>query len=212
MRRSSVLLIFLLCLVFVFGSLPGCDNKGTESHEQSGPFTIDRYPAAIGTQLVYLVTDTISGASDTITAKIVDTTLLFGKEPASTWIYSLSRYGFVEFVSKVGDSLKFYRDRSGIPHRILVFPLETDKHWSVPVSAGNDSCYIATHENLATPAGLFETYRIDTRLNPLALDVISDSYLWAAPRTGLVQMHLITGFRVIEHYEIWQLIEYHIPS
>jgi hypothetical protein len=198
----SVLLVLLII---------GCSDD--DNPVQSNPvFTMNQFPMAVGNKWVYTVVDTILQTADTVSVLAFDTTTLFNGEFANVWLITDTRYEMhIDFVSVVGDTVKFYRDRSSIPYRIYVFPIEVGQSWGFPWNIGWDNTEVTAYELVAVPFGDFNAFRIETNLTPMQLDTIEGSLVWVAPETGLVRMEYYSGFRIIESYEIWDLIDY-IPA
>ncbi len=46
----------------------------------------------------------------------------------------------------------------------------------------------------------------------MAMDPMRNLTIWMAPNIGMVKMELAEGFRIIEKFEIWELIEYYPPD
>jgi hypothetical protein len=198
-----------MAINLIFAALwAGCSDKKTPAGPAS-VFTIDRFPVSIGNQWIYSVRDTILGTIDTIRVMVFDTTTLPNGELATVWFYSDTGYRVhVNFVSIVGDTVKFYRDRSARPGRIFVFPIEVGKGWRLSRASGRDTSSVTAKEWVSTPLANFTAYRINTELMPLPLDVFEGSSVWLAPYIGFVKMEYFQGFRVMEKFEVWELLDY----
>lgn len=186
----------------------GCSDDDNPVNSNS-VFTMTEFPMAVGNKWVYKVNDTIQGTVDTISVLAFDTTTLFNGEFANVWIYTDTRYEtHFDFVSVVGDTVKFYRDRSGVPNRILIFPIEVGNSWGLHRGIGWDTTQVTSYGTIEVPAGSFDAYRVDTDLIPMQLDAIEGSSVWISPNLGMVRMEFFSGFRVIDRYEIWELIDF----
>jgi hypothetical protein len=191
----------------------GCGDDTSHPLQQQGAFTLDMFPRAIGDAWTYSIHDTITGRRDTLDVFVYDTTLLFGKEPGTVWLLVDTDYvAHLDFVTNVGDSLKFYRDRCGVPYRVLVFPFDFGSGWRFDYSGGSDSSLVAAKEIVDLPYGQVQAYRVDAETYPVIMDEIRYSSAWLTPEIGLVRAEYTEGFRVITKHEIWELIDFHLAD
>ncbi len=205
MKTFSKIIILILVAIW----LPlGCSDDDNPVQSEA-PFAMDAFPMAVGNKWVYSVTDTILDKVDTISVLAIDTTTLFNNEFAYVWLYSDTGYTMnIDFVSVVGDTAKFYRNRSAEPWRILVFPIEVGQNWTLSKDVGIDTSQVMVEEMISVPFEESNAFRIDTELIPRIMDAIEGSSVWIAPGVGMVRMEYYSGFRIIDSYEIWELIDY----
>jgi hypothetical protein len=199
-------------LLIIFAILPSCsDDNITASKKRT--LGLKDFPNEIGNGWSYLVTDTINGESRTLGVYISDSVTIYGGSKGLTWLYIDSEWVYyTDFIFTFDDSIWFFRETVGYPYRMLDFPLEIGKNWSYNVQGGIDVCSVLTVEKVNVTAGEFDAFRVETGVNFLALDPIYFSKLWIVPGVGIVKMEIATGFRIIESYEIWELISYNVTN
>ena len=204
--------LFWLLVITVGIVLVGCSES--DKAEITGPeavFSIDQFPMKVGTQWTYSVHETISDTHDTITIGIIDTTTVFD-EPATIWVSVGRDYDpGLQFVTVVGDTVKFYCDRCAVPHRMFVFPVEVGNSWGFSSSFGAENCAVLPDTTINVSAGNYNTATVSQVLIPIQLDLVLYSTTWLAPDVGVVRYELKSGFRIADTWTIWELLEYNIP-
>jgi len=190
-------------------ALAGCSDDDTNPVNQTSAFTMDKFPMNIGATWKYSVRDTVADLYDTVDVVVFDTTRFPDDHFSAVWLYSGINYiSSRDNVSIFGDTLKFFRDRSSVADRYLVFPIELGNGWGFNHSAGHDTDFVDAKEIVDVPYGQVTAYRIRSNTFPLALDLIRFSKVWVAEDIGIVRAEYASGFRIVDHYEIWELLEY----
>lgn len=202
-----------ISIIMIWLALAGCDVNKKNPVQQESAFTMSEFPMDVYTRWTYSVHDTITGTYDTVDVLIFDTTHFPEEHYATVWLFSglVNSYGR-DCVSIFGDTLKFFHNRSSVADRYLVFPIEIGNGWGFSHNAGYDSDVVVTEEPVSVPYGEMTAYRIHCETTPLALDLIRFSNIWLAPGVGLVKAEYASGFRIVDHYEIWELIEFRPPK
>ena len=210
MKTIRILFISSIILWLTFA---GCDSDRKNPVQQESAFTMYEFPTDIYTVWKYSVHDTVTGTYDTVDVLVFDSTRFPDDHYATVWLFEglQNSYGR-DCVSIFGDTLKFFHDRSSVADRYLVFPIETGNGWGFNYSAGYDSDLVIAEEPISVPYGEMTAYRIRCETYPLALDLIRYSNIWLAPGIGLVRAEYVKGFRIVEHCEIWELLEFRPPK
>jgi hypothetical protein len=190
-------------------AVAGCSDDDTNPVNHISVFSMANFPMDIGVTWKYSVHDTVADTYDTVDVVVSDTTRFPDNHFCAVWLYSGVNYiSSRDNVSIFGDTLKFFRDRSSVADRYLVFPIELGNGWGFNYSAGHDTDFVDAKEIVDIPYGQMAAYRIRSITAPLALDVIRFSNIWITEDVGIVRAEYASGFRVVEHYEIWELIEF----
>ncbi len=204
---KTILCMISITLIMVLSC--GKDEKPSQPVDK---FTIDDFHNAVGTHWLYGIEISPSGLQGITEVHINDTTTLFGSESATTWIFSDSDQYFadIQFVSIVGDSVRYYCDRCSVPYRILIFPLEVGKSWQADVMEGEAFCKVQAIVDISVPAGEFKTYRVYIDLPPSDMfpETNEKTTLWISPEVGMVKMERVTE----PVKEIWELVLYQLPD
>jgi len=209
MKTISRLLSTVIICICTF---IGCTDNDANPFQQLSVFTMDDYPMGIGARWTYSLHDTVADTRDTIDVLIYDSTRFPDDHYATVWIIGdLGDAYDLDFVSLFGDTLKFYRNRSGVPDRYLVFPIGVGNSWGFDNYAGHDTNIVAAKETVDVPFGVMTAWRIDNETFPAPLDLIRYSSIWLVPDVGLVRAEYTEGFRIVERHVVWELIEY-LPS
>ncbi len=187
----------------------GCSDDDTIPVYHAPVFSMADFPMGIGVTWTYSVHDTVADTYDTVDVVVSDTTRFPDDHFSAVWLYSGINYiSSRDNVSIFGDTLKFFRNRSSVADRYLVFPMELGNGWGFDYSAGHDTDFVDAKEIVDVPYGQMTAYRIRSTTAPLALDLIRFSTIWITEDVGLVRAEYASGFRIVEHYEIWELIEF----
>jgi hypothetical protein len=203
-----------ICISFAFIAilglaLSGCSDDVCNPVNHTSIFGMDAFPMDIGALWKYSVHDTVADTYDTVDVIIFDSTRFPDDHYATVWMYAGVNYiTGRDCVSIFGDTLKFFHDRSSVADRYLVFPLELGNGWGFNHSAGHDTDFVDAKEIVDVPYGQVTAYRIRSNTFPLALDPIRFSNIWLAEGIGIVRAEYAWGFRIVEHYEIWELLEF----
>ncbi len=202
--RISFVFVALLGL-----ALAGCGDDDIISVNHTTVFTSNNFPMSIGSTWTYSVRDTVADTYDTVDVVVFDTTRFPDNHFSAIWLYSGINYiSGRDNVSIFGDTLKFFHDRSSVADRYLVFPIELGNGWGFNHSIGYDTNFVDAKEIVDVPYGQLTAYRIRANTSPLMLDAIRFSKIWLTEDIGIVRAEYATGFRIVEHYQIWELLEY----
>lgn len=202
--RISFIFVALIGLV-----IAGCSDEDTIPVNHTSVFSIADFPMDVGVTWKYSVHDTVADTYDTVDVVVFDTTRFPDDHFSTVWLYSGINYiSGRDNVSIFGDTLKFFHDRSSVADRYLVFPIELGNGWGFDHSAGHDTDFVDAKEIVDVPYGQMIAYRIRSNTTPLALDLIRFSKIWITEDVGVVRAEYASGFRIVDHYEIWELIEF----
>jgi len=206
MRAFRISFVFVAILGL---ALAGCGDDDCIPVNHTSVFGINDFPMDIGAMWKYSVHDTVAGTYDTVDVVVFDSTRFPENHYATVWLYAGINYVTGrDCVSIFGDTLKFFHDRSGVADRYLVFPIELGNGWGFDHSAGHDSDFVSAKEIVDLPYGRVTAYRIRSKTDSPALDAIRFSNIWLAEGIGIVRAEYAWGFRFVEHYEIWELLEF----
>jgi hypothetical protein len=179
---------------------------------------VETFPNTLGSFWEYAVTDTVTGATSTVTVTITDTLNLYGSIPVAVWVYERDDvFEKVEFVNITGHTVAVYPDDPFAlviqPIRKLVFPIEVGNVWDHMF--GRDAEYYAVPEagSITVPAGEFDSYHVIANHRSGMLDLVDISALYFAPNVGYAQVERTIGWRqTISSREIWQLVQFSVTE
>lgn len=207
--RSIQKTIIVSTIIFV--SIWGCsETEPPVVSEQS--FTLSRFPMSVGSRWVYSIRDSLSDYIDTVVVNIDYSEVIIDFESNFRLEYRYLNKSDTDAVQIVGDSIDYFDSIGGALNRRLVFPIEPNSEWAYSVSHGYRVSNVIAEEEISLPAGDFTAYKIETQLSPMIMDLIEQSNIWVTPNVGIVKMELITGFRAVDRFEIWDLIEYQLAE
>lgn len=201
----------IIVSIIIFVSIWGCsETEPPVVSEQS--FTLSRFPMSVGSRWVYSIRDSLSDYIDTVVVNIDYSEVIIDFESNFRLEYRYLNKSDTDAVQIVGDSIDYFDSIGGALNRRLVFPIEPNSEWAYSVSHGYRVSHVIAEEEISLPAGDFTAYKIETQLSPMIMDLIEQSNIWVTPNVGIVKMELITGFRAVDRFEIWDLIEYQLAE
>lgn len=201
----------IIVSIIIFVSIWGCsETEPPVVSEQS--FTLSRFPMSVGSRWVYSIRDSLSDYIDTVVVNIDYSEVIIDFESNFRLEYRYLNKSDTDAVQIVGDSIDYFDSIGGALNRRLVFPIEPNSEWAYSVSHGYRVSSVIAEEEISLPAGDFTAYKIETQLSPMIMDLIEQSNIWVTPNVGIVKMELITGFRAVDRFEIWDLIEYQLAE
>ena len=207
MTRMRSILKTIIVSSIIFISIWGCSD--TESPVVSDElFTLGRFPLSIGSRWVYSIRDSLSDYIDTVVVTADYSEVIIDFESVFHLEYRFLNKADTDAVQIVGDSVNYFDSVGGALNRRLVFPIDLNSEWAYSGIYGYKVSNVIAEDEISVPAGGFTAFTIETILSPVIMDLIDNSNIWVTPDIGIVKMELITGFRAVDRYEIWELVEY----
>lgn len=175
------------------------------------PIEIDQFPMTVGSRWLYSVEDTIQGLIDTVEVEIARVDDISSGQLTTIWHYH-SRHNQIaradEYVTVLADTVYFQDERTRATYLKLVFPIVGGASWSDLQAVGAYETEVEVEVLTIVPAGKFQAFKVRTDVNPLALDLVLGSRFWLAPGVGFVKIEHIFGFRLVEQYQVWELLSF----
>ena len=197
------IIIFLSALTIIL-SISACDDSSVNNP----PNTIDDFPNSGGTTWKYIVTDSLSGSTDTLKVTVDGNTTISNGQDVTIWQLAFTDSMDSNYVLIDHDSVKIFEDKEFLTNNIkLVFPLQVGSTWKGDYIT-TDSFYVSGTTQLSTPAGTFNDVYIIERFYG-GFNEYNKMTIWFVNNVGIVKLYkrdVTLGFL----NEVRELIEYDI--